>query len=859
MKAFLKKAIATPKTYWREILAIVTLILCYLFFRSERKEIANIVPSIQASNPYWIAVGVAITVIYILFQSMMYVHSFKTIGSKISLNNAVELFLKRNFLSVFLPAGSVSSLAYTPSQLRKKLLSNTSIHQAGGIYAFVGLLTVFLVGIPVVLFTIGHIKQLQNVWGGLVGLTGILALVIWTYFSIKQKGIVYRFATKYFPSSITFLEEFRSAQFSRKQYLITILYSFGVELTGIIHIYIAMMAIGVQPSLEAAFTAYVISVLLMIVSPFLRGLGAVEFSMIYILHIYGYQNIDAISITVLYRIFEFWLPLVGGIGSFALRGKQLFVRLVPALAIFVLGIVNVLSVVTPPLADRLHFLKKHFPRELIFQSKLLVLFVGVGLIATTAYLIKGYKNAFYTAVVFCVLSLAGNIIKGWDYEEATISLVVMVLLIIGRNEYRIRANMRWIRLGILTSLTLFSIVSLFGVLSFYFISKKHFDIDFSWQQSILHTFKNFFFLYDDTIIPQTRFAKDFIGVCRASGLLCWVFLVFTTLKSRSIQTNKVDNAYQKAIDILKNYGVSANDYFKVYYDKELFFSAINEGFVSYKIASGFAVCLEEPVCDPEDKIEILQEFESYCAKQGLKTIYYRVDENSLRWFYAIGKQKIFIGQEAILDTSTFTTSGRSKQSLRNGLNSLKKKGYHTTIVKAPHNDDFLGTLKTISDEWLDDFEREEYVFSQGMFIIEELRQQDMIITMDENEQIKAFLNIIPNYAKDECSYDLIRKTADAPGGCMDALIITLTEYAKEKDVQFINLGLVPLTGIDNPQSPAEQVIRLASDRLKRFKNYHSLRSFKEKYASVWANKYVVYNKDFDLLQLPGILNKIMKP
>ena len=858
--SFLKKITSfSPKTYWREILALVTLLLCYFFFRSERKEIASLIPHLKEAQPEWAIIGIVVTVIYIFFQSMMYVYSFRTIGSNLYLTDAVELFLKRNFLSVFLPAGSISSLAYTPTQLKKRNLSKAHIHQAGAIYAFVGLLTVFIIGIPVILRSVSHIQQLHNAWTGLFALFVLLTLVAVIYYSVKNKGFAYRLTVKYFPSSIHFIEEFRSSQFNKTNYLITILFSLGIELAGVAHVYIAMMAMGCHPSVEAAFMAYTISVLLMIISPFLRGLGAVEFSMIYILHIYGYNKAEGLGITILYRIFEFWLPLLSGIFAFAWRGKQLFIRLIPSLAIFGLGIINILSVLTPPIAERINLLRKHLPFEVIRESKLLVLFVGVGLIITTAYLIRGYRNAFYVAILFCILSLFGNIVKAWDYEEATISLIVLMLLLIGRKEYRIQSSIKWMRIGLITVLTLLVMVCLLGIVSFNFIAKKHFGIDFNWQDSVVHTLKSFFLLYDDSLDPKTHFAKDFLDICRITGMLSWGFLLFALLKPRPLRSLAEDEERNKATSLLKNYSSYGNDYFKIYYDKLFFFSLINEGFISYKIASGFAICLDEPVCAPDDKLEVLQEFEAFCKQQGLKTIYYRVDENSLPWFNTLGKQKIFIGQEAILEVPKFMLSGRDKSSLRNGLNSLKKKNYTTTIIKAPQTDAFVNELKALSDEWLEEFDKEEMVFSQGMFIAEEIKQQDIIVTKDEYGKAKAFLNIIPNFSIDECTYDLIRKTTDAPGGCMDALIVKLIEHAKESNIQFLNLGLVPLTGNEHPQSPAEQVMRFASEKLKRFRNYHTLRKFKEKYASIWANKYIVYGKDFDLLQLPGILNKIMKP
>jgi phosphatidylglycerol lysyltransferase len=123
----------------------------------------------------------------------------------------------------------------------------------------------------------------------------------------------------------------------------------------------------------------------------------------------------------------------------------------------------------------------------------------------------------------------------------------------------------------------------------------------------------------------------------------------------------------------------------------------------------------------------------------------------------------------------------------------------------------------------------------------------------------AFLNIIPDYAPGECTYDLIRKTGDAPGGCMDALIVELINYTKQKDLRHLNLGMVPLAGILQPGNAPEQLVKFAFEKIKRFRHYRGLREFKEKYATRWLNKYLVYENDFDLMQLPAALNKVMQP
>src|SRR6188474_3027237 len=101
-KKLLQQVQKTGKTYWREILAVLFLLVAIFFFRSERRELRSLEYQIGAANAFWVWTGIGVTVLYILLQSGMYVMSFKAISTKLSWVNAIELFLKRNLLSVFL-------------------------------------------------------------------------------------------------------------------------------------------------------------------------------------------------------------------------------------------------------------------------------------------------------------------------------------------------------------------------------------------------------------------------------------------------------------------------------------------------------------------------------------------------------------------------------------------------------------------------------------------------------------------------------------------------------------------------------------------------------------------------------------
>ncbi|MFD1165321.1 flippase-like domain-containing protein [Sphingobacterium daejeonense] len=847
-----------PLRYWKESLGILIILLVFVFFRDQRKEIEQIIPLMEQCNIPWLFIGVLLTVAFVFIQAYMYIASFRAMNLRISFRIALDLFLKRNFLSVFLPAGGISSLAYSTSQLRRMNLNKTQIHQASILYGYVAMFSVFLIAVPILIYTSWKSDQFDNLLGPLLILGLLLGLSFYIIYCFRYKTRLYYWFEKRFPKAIGQFSNLFSSQVNKRHLLLALFYSTVVEFCGDFHILIAMYALGLPMSFEAALVGYIISTLLMIVSPFLRGLGAVELSMFLIFKKFGYSHEAGLGITLLYRVFEFWLPLVFGLIAFSLKGAQLITRIGPAVMIFLLGLVNIISVITPPLANRFHLERFYFPAEALSISKLLVLIIGAGLLVSSTYLFRGFRAAYWFACIFCTISILGHLIKGFDYEESIISAITLGFLIFNREEYRVQTNKFWLRIGVFTFLFSFIGVLLFETVSFYIIDKRHFGIDFTWKESFSFALKEFLLFSNDELLPQTQFGKEFLQISNVLGLICWILFFYTILVPKKYTPiNNGQDELAMAKTLLDKFGNSSMDYFKISKEKELYFSRNSLGFVSYRVANKYSVVLDEPVCHWTDKEEIIKEFECYCLKKGMKSIYFRVSEDSLLNFQGLKKKKLLIGQEVVLDVQQFNLSGKSRKSLRNGLNYLDKNGYKSVIHYGPQTKEFLVKLKSVSDEWLLENNRKEVVFSQGQFDISALRSLDIITIEDAAGQIVAFLNVIPDYAMDECTYDLFRKVSNAPGSCMDGLIVKLIEYAKIHDYRFINLGMVPLMGLDRPDNPAEHIMNFVSTKIPKYRKYQNQRDFKDKYSNKWEKRFLLFDHDFDLIQLPVVMKKVM--
>ncbi len=830
------------------------------FINHEHTELIEVKRLLFSASWKFVLLGIVLTFGYIVLQGLMYVASFASIRHRISISSAILLFLKRNLISIFLPAGGISSLAFFTGEIEKKGITKSQIHFASTVYGFVGILSVVVVAIPIFIYSLLMGGLGSGEWIAFIAVLALISLIYLIYRSFIKKGVFYRWLVKSFSFIEVFSVEIRNNRISKKQFYVTLFYSVLIEITGIAHLYVAMLALQYNPSLFAAFLGYIISVIFLIVSPFLRGLGAIEVSMTFVLVRFGYTSVEAVAITLLYRFFEFWLPLFSGALSFLLKINKLLMRIIPALLLLSLGIINIVSVLTPAISERIHWLKDFLPVDAIIVSNYFVLVLGLFLLVTASFMLKGLKIAWWFAFFLSFVSMIGNLTKAVDYEEAIAAFLVMIVLIFTKKDYYVKNNPKLRSVGIQTAILSMLAVMVYSVVGFYYLDKKHFNIDFSLVQSIRYSLENYFLVGSSDLIPADNFANKFILSINISGFLTFGFLIYTLIRPYFFKSYPSPEELENPRKLISQYGRSCLDYFKTYQDKMIFEPEGQNTFISYRPAGNFAVALENPVAENEEKMRhCINQFDLFCFETGFKSIYYRVPECDLPLYKSLKKKVLFLGQEGLVDLNSFTLEGGSKKSIRNALSKVKERGYKSKIHTPPIKDGLLQKIKSVSDEWLEETGRSEIIFSQGMFDWNELKQQTLITVENSEEKIVAFLNIIPDYAPGEGTYDLVRKTMDAPNGVMDFLIIELFGYLKAEGYTYANMGFAPMSGLNDPHTFKEKSMKFAYEKIRGFSQYKGLREYKEKFVSVWINKYLIYDHDYDLIQIPGALMKVIRP
>jgi phosphatidylglycerol lysyltransferase len=842
--------------FWQLILSLFMIGMAIFFVKNEHLELIDIKNKFSELNLFFVFLGALVTLLYIFLQGLMYVQSFKTLSLSLTIKKAITLFLKRNLISVFLPAGGFSSLVFFSKDIESKQISKSQIYLASTLFAILGILSVVFIAIPALYYALlkGMLHSAEIIGFAVITLLSVVLII--ALYSLLRKGWLYYLVKEKRPDWLFFIDELSSNQFSKKHLINTLIISALIDVVGIIHLYIAMLALGFIPSLPAAIIGYIVMVILLIVSPLLRGLGAIEVSLTYILNQYGFSLTAAASITLLYRLFEFWTPLFISIASFFSKKDNVILRVLPALFIFAVGIVNIISVITPALPQRLHAIKNLLPADFILASNALVLISGLLLIIIAIFLMQGSKRAWYAAVILTSISIIGHITKGIDYEEAFFSSLALFSLYYTRSNYRLKSNPMYTKLSIQVIIYGFGAILLYGILGFYFMDKDHFGIDFHFFNSVKIVFKLFFLLNDSGLTPQTRFGEIFIETFYWASAAYLLFIAIGLLLPYFRKPYNTEEEIAQVKSLVARYGHSDLDYFKIYPDKLFFLTDDRQAFISFKTTRNIAVVLEDPVAESAKAMkDAVVAFDAYCKEIGLVSIYYRVPKESLSIYTSLNKKYFPIGEEAIVNLSTFNLEGNKMKSLRNSLNHLTNDGFLCKIHEAPIQEGLLQKLELVSNQWLAELGQKEITFTEGIFDASILKNQTIITIEDKEERVYAFLNLIPVYKPGMSSYDLIRKVADAPNGILDLLLIKTFFYLKEQGYQKVNMGLAQLSGIPGTNL-TQKTVRFAYENLKAFGQFKGLRKYKEKFNPSWEKRYLVYDHDYYLLRVPRALRKV---
>ncbi|MDR1012873.1 MAG: bifunctional lysylphosphatidylglycerol flippase/synthetase MprF [Lactobacillales bacterium] len=299
--------------------------------------------------------------------------------------------------------------------------------------------------------------------------------------------------------------------------------------------------------------------------------------------------------------------------------------------------------------------------------------------------------------------------------------------------------------------------------------------------------------------------------------------------------------------VLTHYGGNTESQLVYLGDKDIFFYTNNDGedtaFLQFNYFRDKAIVMGPPSGKFQDYPKLLARFINQCDILGYSPIFYEVTEDITLILHEFGYNMIKMGEEGHVDLPNFTISGKKQRGNRATMNRMKKEGVHLKILEPPFTKEDMKQMRKISDEWLGS--RKERGFSMGFFASDYITRAPVGVVKNAEDDIIAFANIMPTYTEQMVSVDLMRYSSLAPQSIMDFLFISLFNYYKDKGIKTFNLGMAPLSNVGTSRKSfvQERIANLIYQFGSHFYSFQGLREYKNKYATSWRSRYMMYSRD----------------
>ena len=542
---------------------------------------------------------------------------------------------------------------------------------------------------------------------------------------------------------------------------------------------------------------------------------------------------------LLYRLIYYLLPLmVAAIGiaaaegwrlrhpirrglSYVDRAGQLLAPTAVTALVFVAGFILLVSGALPGVKDRLSDLDDMLPLPFIEGSHMAGSLIGTAMLLVAPALNARLRSGFAAARLLLIGGALFSLMKGLDYEEAALQLIVAGVLQYCRASFYREG-------GILTDrphwpwlVAAAAALALSVWAGFFAYKRTPYSDDLWWHFALNGN------------------APRFLRASFAAGVLLTAASVYQLLTGSRTKSLPESVIPEDAIAAARADSPRTDAALAYTGDKSFIVSAAGDAFLMYRVRGRSWVVMGDPVGPVAAWSELVWSIRRACDARAGRLCFYQASERMLPLFVELGLHAIKYGEEAHVALDRFTIAGPRAKSLRHAVRRTEAAGAVFSVEPARAVPALIENMRAVSDAWLAAKAGREKRFSLGAFDPAYLARFPVALVRVEG-RIVAFANIWVSGDGEEASCDLMRHHPDAPYGTMEMMMVRLIEWARGQGYERFNLGMAPLSGMPSGRlAPVwAQLGHALFANGERLYGFAGLRAFKAKYGPDWVSRYI---------------------
>ncbi len=491
-------------------------------------------------------------------------------------------------------------------------------------------------------------------------------------------------------------------------------------------------------------------------------------------------------------------------------------------AVFLAGVVLLVSGASPAIESRLHLISRMIPLPVLELSHMVGSVVGVGLLILARGLHRRLHSAYLAALAALLTGIGMSLLKGLDYEEALLLAAIAIALWVSRHEFYRQGSVSAQRFPAPWLGAIALVMCLATWVSLVTFHRVDYSNALWWQFAL------------DAEAPRMLRAS-FIAALMALGFALWAALRKLPMTVLNEDTGAEDENLRQAL--ANAHYAAAN--IALLGDKRYLWSADRRTFIMYQIRGNSWIAMGDPV-GPEEQHEALAwDFRELVDSYNGRVVFYQVSDKSLALYVDLGLALVKIGEDARVSLCGFSLEGSARADLRQARSRATRSGASFEVVPRAMVPAIAADLRRVSDSWLTEKSVAEKGFSLGSFSEPYIANFDCAVVRVDQE-IVAFANLWTAPQGGELSVDLMRYDQHAPKSIMDYLFTELMVWGSHQGYQWFSLGMAPLSGLEQrPLAPLwHKMGNLVFTHGESFYNFEGLRKYKEKFSPQWESRYL---------------------
>ena len=526
--------------------------------------------------------------------------------------------------------------------------------------------------------------------------------------------------------------------------------------------------------------------------------------------------------------------------------RRTIARLVQAV-----GVLDVLSVVAPLRHGRFETVIRFVPAAGVLSARAATVVTGLLLVYLGAGLRRGKRRAWRVATALAALSIGLHLFKNLDYGAAGVAAVLLIMLIVTRDRFTTIADptSRWRSLQALAGFAAAGFVLGFAEIA---VRADHLvgtpGVAAWARESALGLIG-----LDGPVEFHRRFAADLVAYTTgACGLLAAGVALVVLLRPGSRRPERDAEGEERLRALLRRYGAADSlGYFASRADKALMWSPDDAAVVAYRVVNGVSLAAGDPLGPESAWPGAIGAWLADAERHGWTPAVLGCGNAAGKAYRKAGLDVVEIGDEAVVDTGTFSLTGRPMRAVRQAVNRAERAGYTCRVVRQHDlTDAELADVVHAATMFRDG--PVERGFSMALSRLGDPRDGDclLVLCQDSEQVLRGILQFVP-WGTDGLSLDLMRGDRSAVNGLTEQMITAVLTRAPELGVRRVSLNFAVLRSVfaRAEQLGAGPVLRLWHRVLRaasRLWQIESLYRSNAKYCPLWQPRYLCFPAARDL-------------